>query len=219
LLTFEEAPMNRFDARRQPQQSRAQATVEAVLEATAQVLFSDGWEALSTNRIAKHAGVSVGSLYQYFPNKQAIVRELMSRYSEQQYQELARGLAKMRAGASFEEAIEEVLGAILAVKLNSPALMRACFEQLPPAEQVILLGDWSRLVVPLVEVALAAEGLVKPPRDLRLVSFMIIHAIDGILHSSALLDPSISTHRDFHQECLRMILGFLRDDRADVIAR
>ncbi|MBL8305381.1 MAG: TetR/AcrR family transcriptional regulator [Rubrivivax sp.] len=64
-------------SRRAPVQGRALQTVDAILQATAQVLVKDGEAALTTNRIAERAGVSVGTLYQYFPDKQAVFRALL----------------------------------------------------------------------------------------------------------------------------------------------
>lgn len=65
--------MTQLDPRRKPRQSRSRATVDAILQATAQVLVRDGYQKATTNRIAERAGVSVGTLYQYFPNKDALV--------------------------------------------------------------------------------------------------------------------------------------------------
>jgi len=67
------------DLRKSPQQKRATATFDAIVEAAAHILRDDGAEALTTNAVAARAGVSIGSLYQYFPNKQAIVRALIAR--------------------------------------------------------------------------------------------------------------------------------------------
>jgi AcrR family transcriptional regulator len=66
--------------RKAPAQERAAATFEAILDAAAHILREEGVQALSTNHIAARAGVSIGSLYQYFPNKQAITRALIERY-------------------------------------------------------------------------------------------------------------------------------------------
>lgn len=63
----------RFEPRKTPVQTRSAATVEAILEAAIQVLLSHGAERLTTTRIAERAGVSVGTLYQYFPNKQSLL--------------------------------------------------------------------------------------------------------------------------------------------------
>src|SRR5437870_12652127 len=70
----------RTHPRKLPKQERAKATVEAILAATAHILVREGFDAASTNRIADEAGVSVGSLYQYFPSKQAIVSALLERH-------------------------------------------------------------------------------------------------------------------------------------------
>ena len=63
--------------RRRPRQARAQATVDAIVKATARVLVDEGYDRASTNRIAHAAGVSIGSLYQYFPSKEALVAALV----------------------------------------------------------------------------------------------------------------------------------------------
>jgi AcrR family transcriptional regulator len=68
--------------RKTPLQERSRNTVEVIVEAAARILFREGADALSTNRIAEVAGVSVGSLYQYFPNREAIVTALIERLSD-----------------------------------------------------------------------------------------------------------------------------------------
>src|SRR5580658_10125349 len=66
--------------RKKPRQGRSLATVDAILDATARVLCTTGYDRASTNRIALAAGVSVGSLYQYFPSKEALVAALAARH-------------------------------------------------------------------------------------------------------------------------------------------
>jgi AcrR family transcriptional regulator len=65
--------------RKRPRQTRSQATFDAIVEAAARILVESGAGRLTTNRVAARAGVSVGSLYQYFPNRQAILRALVER--------------------------------------------------------------------------------------------------------------------------------------------
>ena len=62
-----------FEPRKTPVQARASVTVEAISEATIQVLLSHGADRLTTTRVAERAGVSVGTLYQYYPNKQSLL--------------------------------------------------------------------------------------------------------------------------------------------------
>src|SRR5215472_19289867 len=77
------APRTRTAPRKKPRQQRSQATVYAILDATARVLCTTGYDRASTNRIALAAGVSVGSLYQYFPSKEALVAALAEQHVEQ----------------------------------------------------------------------------------------------------------------------------------------
>jgi AcrR family transcriptional regulator len=67
--------------RKSASQKRSRVTVDTLLEATARVLVKQGYDRASTNRIAATAGVSIGSLYQYFPNKEALVAALVARHS------------------------------------------------------------------------------------------------------------------------------------------
>src|SRR5580658_5824215 len=72
----------RTSVRRRPKQRRARQTVEAVLDAVVRLLKRDGSKAITTNRIAEAAGVSIGSVYQYFPDKRAIFAALHDRHAE-----------------------------------------------------------------------------------------------------------------------------------------
>jgi len=83
--------ITRISSRKQPQQARSTALVAAVLDAAVQVLAREGAQRFTTARVAKKAGVSVGSLYQYFPNKAAILFRLQSD-EWRQTTELLRGI-------------------------------------------------------------------------------------------------------------------------------
>lgn len=72
--------IDRASTRREPKQQRSRQTVEAILDAVQRVLTRHGAEAITTNRVAEAAGVSIGSLYQYFPDKQAIFMSLHDRH-------------------------------------------------------------------------------------------------------------------------------------------
>jgi AcrR family transcriptional regulator len=74
------APLVHLQPRKKPQQSRSVATVEAIYDATIQVLLRNGPERLTTVHVARRAGVSVGTLYQYFPNKQALLFAVLERH-------------------------------------------------------------------------------------------------------------------------------------------
>src|SRR5882724_10355700 len=72
-----------LDPRKSPVQARSAASVDAILEATLQVLLQVGKEQLTTTKVALRAGVSVGSLYQYFPNKSALLKAALKRHMDE----------------------------------------------------------------------------------------------------------------------------------------
>src|SRR5829696_1592243 len=119
--------------RKLPTQDRSKETVEAILQATALVLKREGYDRASTRRVAEVAevaGVSVGSLYQYFPNKESLVvalynrhlRELISMF-ESRFEESVR--------APLPEAIRGLVGASLRLHTVDPELHRVLVEQIP----------------------------------------------------------------------------------------
>src|ERR1700754_1653935 len=113
--------------RRVPRQSRSQATVDAIVEAAAQVFERHGYAAGTTNRIAERAGVSIGSLYQYFPNQDSILVELTRRH-------LAEGRAIAVATfaelghTSLREGLRLLAAAMIDLHRDAPGLHRVLFE-------------------------------------------------------------------------------------------
>lgn len=100
--------------RKQPKQSRALATVAAVLEATEQLIEKNGVAALTTNAVAVRAGVSIGSLYQYFPNKESLLSRLGERYLDAERDVLKAAITKLNTsalGASLRSALSELVDA------------------------------------------------------------------------------------------------------------
>jgi AcrR family transcriptional regulator len=107
--------------RRKPIQPRSAFTVDAVLDATALILTEQGLERLTTNTIAELAGVSVGSIYQYFPSKEAIIAELRRRHQREVY-ELLRDAAESCEGLSFEESLRRIVRANVEAHARDPRL-------------------------------------------------------------------------------------------------
>src|SRR5689334_20025487 len=94
--------------RKAPHQERSRATVDAILAATARILVKDGYDRASTNKIAAAAGVSVGSLYQYFPSKEALVAALIEKHSAEML-EIFEAQATQLLGAPMDLAVREVV--------------------------------------------------------------------------------------------------------------
>src|SRR5262245_53276821 len=98
--------------RKRPLQTRSRETVEAILTATARILVREGFDRLSTNRVADAAGVSIGSLYQYFPSKEALVAELGERHVEEMVAIVEGELARI-ASAPLPVAARRTVEALL----------------------------------------------------------------------------------------------------------
>lgn len=126
--------------RKSPRQARARATFDAIVEAAARILAESGPRAVTTNRIAARAGVSVGSLYQYFPNRSAVLRALVER--ELARAEAARPAAIDDAALPLASRVRAVVGWQLAVHAANPALSkgltRLLGEALPREERTRL---------------------------------------------------------------------------------
>jgi len=113
-----------WQPRRLPRQARSRASVDAILEGAARILERDGYEALTTNRIATEAGVGIGTLYDFFPNREAIVLALAARRLERLADEVQEGLAEA-GGLAPAEALELLLRRITRAVAADRALYRA----------------------------------------------------------------------------------------------
>lgn len=113
-------PRAHLRLRKSPTQPRSSETVAAIVEAAAQVLESEGFEGFNTNAVAARAGVSIGSLYQYFPGKDALTVALIHRETQRFYDDAAIALDK-RSGKA---ALEYLIGASVRQQLERPMLAR-----------------------------------------------------------------------------------------------
>ena len=146
--------------RKQPRQRRARATVDAILEAAARILVESGYASASTNRIAERAGVGIGSLYEYFPGKEAIFAELRRR-------EMARWYAKLRAGPASgppREVIAHIVRTQIAYASANPALYAALETEVPRAAVAQMQGTIQDDFLALSTAYLEAHRALLRPR-------------------------------------------------------
>jgi AcrR family transcriptional regulator len=124
--------------RKEPQQARSRATVDAIVTAGTQVLGQSGWAEFTTNQVAAAAGVSIGSLYQYFPNKLALIGAIRRRHFDEVLA-IVQGV-NMNA-RSLEGSVEVLVDGMLAVHGSHPALHRALLEEVPRVEEASSAHD------------------------------------------------------------------------------
>jgi len=171
--------------RREPRQARARATVSFVLDAAAQVFAERGYAA-TTNEIAARAGVSVGSLYQYFANKDALLVALAERHLAEAQAHLQSVLED--APTEPDQLVRQVIEAV--VELNRPsALHTVLFEAAPRTpELVAVLGRIRDDLAGAVAALLAGAGVDAPVADRR--GHALVVAVDATIHEHVLAATS-----------------------------
>lgn len=150
--------MSGLKPRKQPKQPRAVETVACILEAAAQILEAQGFEAFNTNAVAERAGVSIGSLYQYFPGKDALLIALMQREKERFREDANAALAEPTGSA----ALQHLISAAVRQQLGRAELARLLdLEEEKPATRQALEGKSG--FVELIGRILQMPGLPAQP--------------------------------------------------------
>ncbi|MFL5784041.1 MAG: TetR/AcrR family transcriptional regulator [Bacteriovoracaceae bacterium] len=115
--------------RKEPNQERSRETVENIVTATTHILEKDGFEKISTNRIAEKAGVSIGSLYQYFPTKDAIFSFMMERYVKSQTEMVDRIIQERKLSRDLKETVRIIISAIMESKIKQSRFQKMFAEK------------------------------------------------------------------------------------------
>ncbi|SEF25230.1 DNA-binding transcriptional regulator, AcrR family [Amycolatopsis pretoriensis] len=126
----------RIQPRKQPRQVRAELTRQRILTAAAHVFGDHGYAAGTTNRIAERAGISIGSLYQYFPNKDAILAELLVRHLDDGAA-IAERVQREELPGPIEEIFRLFVRGAIESHLDEPRLLRVLLEQAPKSTDVL----------------------------------------------------------------------------------
>ncbi len=199
--------MSLSDARKAPRQERAQATVTAILDATAHIWAEEGYDAVNTNRVAEAAGVSIGSLYQYFPNKSALVGAVAVRHAEAMA-ETYRDAAASMAALPIRDLIATLIKATLEAHARSPRLRRAILEELPR------LGRPARVAELKEETRLAIVSLLSRHRDkigvadLNMAAFVVINCVEQLSHM-AYAEPGSNAVPALEKHLKRLVTSYL----------
>jgi len=178
----------RTTPRKRPRQERSKATVDSILGATARVLVRHGFDGLTTNAVAEAAGVSIGSLYQYFPNKEALVSALIDRHMEDMNASVLAELTRV-AKLPLAEAARCVIELMIRAHAIDPALHRVLTEQVPRIGKLAKLRDLDELCHRMVAGLLTARRDEITIRDPDMAAFILVSTIESVVHRAALLYP------------------------------
>jgi AcrR family transcriptional regulator len=206
------------EPRKQPKQERGRQAVAAIEQACLQIMEKEGPRHLTTNRIAEVAGVSIGSLYQYFPNKESIVAAVYAAKLRTETEALF-----LRAPIAIEkiasQSLEDGLRAVIETYVN----LRRRLSHLNPD----FYGRYHRIFDLLTEANKWAVAHGQPPfeewfptllerhrarlrvADLRLASTLVIRTLEGAFWLAVEERPDLLESRAFQEELLALVLGFL----------
>ena len=201
--------------RKSASQKRSKATVETLLDATARVLVREGYDRASTNRIADMAGVSVGSLYQYFPNKEALVAALVARHNRELL-ELVRQAVKKVASVDLATAMRELVRAAVDAHLVDPALHRIFAEQVPRMGQLAKIESLQQEAFRLMRSYLEERRDEISVRDLDAATKICVTTVEALTHEFVINKPdALAGDRDrFIDEVTRLLMGYLMPARS-----
>ncbi|MFF1277564.1 TetR/AcrR family transcriptional regulator [Streptomyces marokkonensis] len=201
----------RLEPRRRPRQARAELTRGRILDAAAHVFAEHGYAAGTTNRIAEAARISIGSLYQYFPNKDAILAELLVRHIDDGARASAEQSERALAAGSLEAAVRLVVREAIETHRADPQLLRIMIEEAPrSADLVEKVGRHEES-----RIAQFGELLARHPEvrvdDIDTAAVLLASTVELVTHQLMAAPARVDIER-FERELVGMLVRYLAGD-------
>jgi AcrR family transcriptional regulator len=162
-------------------------TVEAIVEATAQVLRAHGWDDATTRRIAERAGVSEGSIYQYFPSKTALLAAVMERHIDEAAELLGERLSEVFE-APWPQPVAALVGLAVDLHLHDPELHEVLVEEAARVGELERLGAFEANIVAGITGLLEARADEIDCVDPEAAAFLLVHTADAVIHKTLVSD-------------------------------
>jgi AcrR family transcriptional regulator len=180
------------------------------LEATARILVKEGFDKASTSRIAEVAGVSVGSLYQYFPSKEALVAALIDRHNQEVMQAVQGELAEA-ANLPMEQAVRKLVWVAVKAHRVDPKLHRVLAEQIPRVGKLEKIQTFNRQNHVLFADYLENHRDEIRAVNLELAAFVCVTSIEALTHTAVLHNKIVSDEamESLVEEATRLVVGYL----------
>jgi len=197
--------------RKRPKQERSRLTFEAILEAGARVLVEEGYDRAGTNRIAEVAGVGIGSLYEFFPNKDAIFTELRRSLNDQMLEIVTRSMQEA-VDLPVSAAVRRCVEMIVEAHSVNPRLDNALKERVPRSA----LADQDRYIER--DVSRLSKAFLEHHRDdlrrenLELAMFVAIKTTESLTHEAAKRFPEKLQSGEILEELSDLITRYLAKD-------
>jgi AcrR family transcriptional regulator len=197
--------------RKAPSQGRSRFTVQQIVEAAARVFEERGYAGATTNRIAERAGVSIGSLYQYFPNKESILAVLL----EEHFKEGTHAVEAVERHVAEEP--HDLIGVLrhyvedmVALHTKNPRLHHILLNEARwPPHLVVRLREIKRAAVEGTEAALRASPEVRI-QDYKTAAYLVVQSVETLVHRFVVEPPDDVSDERFAAELVQMLIRYLR---------
>ena len=193
-------------------QDRAKATIETILEGAAHVLVKEGYEGTNTNRIAEVAGVSIGSIYQYFANKEAVIGELIEVHI-QKVMDVFLDKYSTLSTLSLKDGIRVLIKSIIEARSLEPELQRVFDEQLPKIGKLSRLREFETQAVAMIKDYLHSKKDEVAVKNLDIAAFISVHAVEEVIQEALNNRQDILTSGHLEDELTNLIAGYLVADK------
>jgi AcrR family transcriptional regulator len=197
-----------LNPRKRPRQARAAVTLDAIFEATLQLLLTDGPHRLTTTRVAERAGVSVGTMYQYFPHKQALIYALNARYLEALADKI-EATCFAQQGMPINAMIEALVGAYWRAKTERPDVTRALYRSVADMDHSPLVEAFA-CRVDAASTAMLASASDVAFADLERVNLTLITVIFGAVRNAFERDLPAAAAEGLHRQLVMMCCAYVR---------
>jgi AcrR family transcriptional regulator len=194
--------------RKLPRQDRSRITVEAILEATTHILVEEGYDKANTNRIAERAGISIGSLYQYFPNKKSLLAALVEQHVAEMADLIETKLDRL-FDSPLEIAIPEIITAVVAAHTINPRLHQVLSEEIPCSERSPQMQQAALRITSLLRTYLDRWRDVIEPQNSDLTVFILSRTVDALCHAAVIEYPNFVGDSQFEREVSNLLLSYL----------
>jgi AcrR family transcriptional regulator len=195
--------------RKLPRQARAQATVHAILEATVQILEREGLDAATTTRIAEVAGVSVGSLYQYFSHRDAILHALQEREFERALELMNSVLARANLAKKPRETLTAVMQGLATLYGASPGLHRVLAIEGLRVARADRVHAFDARVLAIIRHFLGATDAPIRRRNVEAAAFVAFQSVRATMLASLLSDQPGLEVPTLVEELVDLVLRYL----------
>jgi AcrR family transcriptional regulator len=195
--------------RKLPRQARAQATVGAILEATVQILDREGLDAATMARIAEVAGVSVGSIYQYFPNRDAILHALQDREFERALKLMQELLADGNLTQKPEQTVTTVVRGLALLYRSCPGLHRVLAIEGLRVAKADRVHAFDLRVIEIVRHFLRATSAPTRAKSVDAAAFVVFQAVRATMLAWMLERPPGLDEETLIQEVVDLVLCYL----------